>query len=654
MIKQPQAGDGLAVAFASSSPDTQLSQKPNSYVSRAAGHLNQLWLRYGIYALALLFTGVIFVFLVNKHNAFNTRTYDFARFSQAIWNTLDGRFLFSSIDSRSILGNHFSPYMALLSPLLHLWPDERALFLVQAAGVAVAGLLLALILRRKHAALAPWFLLAFFLNPAVQQMTLFEFRRVVLALPFLALALYALAMKRRWLMLLALLLALLGKEDIGLFVFGVGLFLLIFQRDWRWGVAMLILGLAWSFVVSFWVIPAFRTPGTEYPQLFYFNYLGNSYEEIAATLQADPLILPRQLISIERLSALWHLLLPLGLFLPFFGAEWLLIAVPSLLLLMLSGDAEIYGLLKWYPATILPVFFAATAVGIGRFQLSKARWLTVWLLLATALGYWLYSPLPGGGQYDPALYQVTDHDRLGLAMIKEVPQGASVAAQPHYVPHLTLREHVYHYPWIKIGQENVDYFLLDPQSNPYPFSKDEMTAEINSFLADPTFTPIAETDGIYLFQQGGAGEPSFPSSALAEEALQLQAFAVAVEDAAGIYRPLDQLPLILSPGQSFRVSLYWQALAAPEAERTVSLRAADSTGWLYAQHDGLPAFGSKPTSWWQPGQQVRDVHYLTLAPETPAGPLSLDMLLYDTFSQELISWEDGQQAQHLAEIEVRP
>jgi uncharacterized membrane protein len=623
-------------------------------VARTADRLNQLWLRYGIYALALLFFGVISVFLVNKHNAFNTRTYDFARFSQAIWNTLDGRFLFSSIDGRSILGNHFSPYMALLSPLLLVWPDERVLFLIQAASVAVAGLLLALILRRQHKALAPWFLLAFFLNPAVQQMALFEFRRVVLALPFLALALYTVAVKRRWLMLLALLLALLGKEDIGLFVFGVGLFLLIFQRDWRWGVAMLILGLAWSLVVSFWVIPAFRTPGSEYPQLFYFDYLGNSYKEIATTLQHDPLILPRQLLSVERLSALWRLLLPLGLFLPFLGAEWLLIALPSLLLLLLSGDAEIYGLLKWYPATILPVFFAATAVGIGRFQLVKARWLTAWLLLATAVGYWLYSPLPGGAQYDPALYQVTDHDRLGLAMVEEVPEGASVAAQPHYVPHLAQREHVYHYPWIKIGQENVDYFLLDPQSSPYPYGEDEITAEINSFLADPAFTPIAEADGIYLFQQGGAGEPTFPSDAVAEGTMQLQAFAIAVEDDLGIYRPLDQLPLVLKPGQSFRVSLYWQALAAPEAERTVSLRAADGTGWLYAQHDGLPAAGSKPTSWWQPGQQVRDVHYLTLAPDTPFSPLSLDMLLYDTFSQELISWEDGQEVQNLVEIEVRP
>jgi uncharacterized membrane protein len=623
-------------------------------MARVAGYLYQLWLRYGIVVLALLFSIIIFDFLVNKHNAFNTRTYDFARFSQAIWNTLQGRLLFSSIDARSILGNHFSPFMALLSPLFILWPNERVLFLVQAVSIATAGLILALILRKRHRALAPWFLLAFFLNPAVHQMALFEFRRVILALPFLALSLFALAEKRRWLMLGALLIALLAKEDIGLFVFGVGLFLLLFQRDWRWGLGMMLLGFAWSLVVSFWVIPAFRTPGSEYPQLFYFNYLGNSYAEILDTLKQDPFIVPRQLFGMERLSALWRIFLPLGIFLPFLGADWLLIAVPSLLLLLFSGDAEMYGLQKWYPAAILPIFFTAIAIGLGRFPMSKARWLTVWLLLATLAGYWLYSPLPGGREYVPSLYQVTDHDRLGLAIVQEIPPEASVSTQPHYTPHLTQRQNLYHYPWIKIGQENIDYFLFDTQSSPYPFNDNEMAAEINSFLADPALNLTAEADGIFLFQQGGSGEPIFPSGYIAEDAIQLQAFAVAIQDDQGIYRQQDQLPIVLKPGQSFRVDLYWQALAESGAERTVSVRVADQTGWLYAQHDGLPALGSKPTSWWQPGQQVRDVHYLTIAPETPAGSLSLDILLYDTFSQEIVPWDERQEELHLSAVEVQP
>lgn len=627
--------------------DVAQQQSPNLSENNRS---SQSWPLIGLFLLALLFTSITFYFLINKHNAFNTRTYDFARFSQAIWNVLDGRFLFSSIDYRSILGNHFSPYMALLAPLLLIWPDERALLFVQAASVAVTGLFLALILYDRHPLLAPWFLLSFYLNPAVHSLTLVEFRRVVLVMPFLALALLALHRQNRLLMLAALLVALLGKEDIGLFVLGVGLFLLLVKRDLWWGLGLIVLGFSWSIIVSFWIIPAFRTPGSEYPQLFYFNYLGGSYAEMVATLRGDPLILVRQLFGVDRLEAIGRLLLPLGIFLPFLAADWLLIAVPSLMLLLLSGDAEMYGLLKWYPATILPVFFAATAVGISRFPGSRAHWLIVWLLFATVLGYWLYSPLPGGREYEPALYEVTDHDRRGLQMVERVPTGASVATQPHYVPHLAHRENVFHYPWIKIGQENVDYFLFDRQSSPYPFATDEFSHELTQFLADPAFTVVAETDDIFLLQQSGSSEPTFATEQSAEETMLLYGFDIAQQDKEGFFQEVGQQAQTIEPGQRLKVTLYWEALEAPEAERTVSVRLADSSGWLFAQHDGLPGMGSQPTSWWQPGQKVRDIHYLDIPETLPAEPLSLELLLYDTFTQENIPWENGDEKVQLAEV----
>jgi hypothetical protein len=248
---------------------------------------------------------------------------------------------------------------------------------------------------------------------------------------------------------------------------------------------------------------------------------------------------------------------------------------------------------------------------------------------------------------------VTDHDRSGLTMVQEVPADASVAAQPHYTPHLTLRTNLYHYPWIKIGTENIDYFLFDEQSSPYPFSHDEITAEIDTFLADPAMKLVAETDGIYLFQQDGPNEPTFISSETIEDTIQLQGFNVAVEEDRGIYRLQNQLP-VLRPGQRIRVDLYWQALAEPNGERTVSLRLADPAGLLYAQHDGMPASGSRPTSWWQPNQQVRDVHYLTLAHDTPPGSLDLDILLYDTYTQEIIPWGKDAESLHLATVEIQP
>ncbi len=150
------------------------------------------WVNQSAYLLAFLFFVVCSWLMFQKHAAFNTRTYHFARFDQAIWNTLHGRLLFSTLLNMSVLGNHFSPFLASLSPLFLIWNNARMLFVAQAVSVAVAGIFLYKTVRVKHAALAPWFLLAFYLNPAIHEITLFEFRRGAPAMPFLAAALYAL------------------------------------------------------------------------------------------------------------------------------------------------------------------------------------------------------------------------------------------------------------------------------------------------------------------------------------------------------------------------------------------------------------------------------------------------------------------------------
>jgi uncharacterized membrane protein len=603
---------------------------------------------------------VVFALMVLKHDAFNTRTYDFGRFAQAIWNTLHGRFLFTTIDYHSILGNHFSPYLALLAPLYLLWPDERVLFLVQAASVAAGGLVLTQIVRARYPSLAAWFMAAFCLNPAIHEMALFEFRRSIMAFPFLALALLDLFHDRRPRMLIWLGVALLAQEDIGLVVAGFGLFFLAARRSWAWGFGLITLGLGWAVVVSLVVIPSFRTPGAEYPQLFYYDYLGKSYAEILSTLRHDPLIVPRQLFDPARLHALWRLLLPLGVFLPFLAPTWLLVAVPSLLLLQLSSDAEMFGLEKWYVATVLPACFAAIAVGLGRQTLSRARMLSAGFLATALLGYWLFSPLPGGRQYQPGLYRVTGHDRLAQAIIAAVPEEASIAAQPDLVPHLVRRENVYHYPWARLGIENLDYLLFDSKTGPYPFGQEDLKAEVTALLANPDYEIAADADGILLLRRASEsadypqGVTGLSAQATWNGTMALAGFQVATPDEQGVLRPLESENLELHPGQGFRVDLYWETLDAPQPEHTVSVRLVDENGRLWAQHDGIPAQGSEPTSGWQPGQRLRDVHYLTLDPATPEGNLTLQIVVYDSFSGKRSLLAGGLDALDLLSIFVQP
>ena len=614
------------------------------------------WTARGAILLAVLFIAGTSTLMFRKHASFNTRTYDLARFDQAIWNTLHGRFLYSSIREMSILGNHFSPLMALLSPLFLVWNDVRVLFLAQAVSVAVCGFFLYKIVRLKHAALAPWFLLAFYLNPAVHETTLFEFRRVVLAMPFLGMALYALYTRRRGLMAVGLGLGLLAKEDVGLVVLMVGLYLLLFERDWKWGVPTALVGAVWVVGVSLWVIPLFAGPQSDpevYPQLYYFDYLGDSYGEIVANLARDPLLLVRHVFEVERGRALLRALLPLGLVLPFLAPGWALICAPTVGYLLLSNEPRLYRFETWHLATVLPVLFAAVGVGLGRLPVRWAKTATVLLLAAAVAGYLLYSPAPLGGTYEPGLYDVTAHHRVAAKIIDAVPEGASVGALARYVPHLAHRQYVYHYPWVDLGIENLDVILLDRYANPYPFTPDELNAEIDNMVADPRYVLELEADGIYLFRQKMPPLPSFVVDAVVDGTMRLARVEVAPADRDGIYRTVSGAPIELQPGQGVKISLYWDALDAPQVERTVSVRIASASGPLVAQHDGLPGEGKKPTSWWEKGWSIRDVHYLQVSPDAPASPGRLDVLVYDSATGEVLPFDDGSQAITVAPVELK-
>jgi uncharacterized membrane protein len=612
---------------------------------------------WGALILAAAFVAAFFWLTTRQYATFHKRAPDLAMFDQAIWNTLQGRFMFSTIKYRSIFANHFSPYMVLLCPLYLIWSDVRILYFVQTAGLAVAGLFLHRIVRSKHPGIAHWFLLAFYLNPALHQVALHELRRVILAVPFLAMAMYALYAKKRSLMVLGLFFALLCKENIGLIVSMVGVHLVLFERDWKWGVPLIVGGATWMAAMMLWIIPAFNPPGdpSGYRLVSYFGLWGDSFESIIINMLSAPLTLVQVMFDKEALQALWRVFLPVAIILPLLAPDWVLIGLPSVGYMLMSNFAPMHQLEDWYMASVIPILFAAVAVGLARRSGRRARWLTMLLLAATAIGYGLFSFAPLGGRYDPSYYTLTEHHRLAAKVVAAVPAEARVAAQDPYISHLAHREHIYLYPLIPPEEkESIDYFLLDRNMHAYPFQGGEIGYEIDNLVADPSLVVEMEGNGIYLLGNHGDPLPSFPVDRVAEGSMRLDRVEVAVLDQGGFFRTVEQEPVELRPGQEVRVSLYWQALAAPSGERTVSVRIADAAGALVAQHDMQPSDGARPTSWWEPGWEFRDVYYLTVSPEAPSGPGSLDIVLYDTYTLDRVPFDDGVEVVSLCTVTLIP
>jgi hypothetical protein len=95
------------------------------------------------------------------------------------------------------------------------------------------------------------------------------------------------------------------------------------------------------------------------------------------------------------------------------------------------------------------------------------------------------------------------------------------------------------------------------------------------------------------------------------------------------------------PGETVRLTLYWQALRQPSRNYTVFTHALDATGILRGQKDSVPRGGELSTDRWLPGEVVADTYDIAIAPEAPAGKYQFEVGMYLSESGERLTIVDA-------------
>ena len=370
-----------------------------------------------IFLVALMALNFIYfgLYASQRHLAFETNAFDTGVYTQPLWNFIHGNgFSVSIIEDNGPLrwATHVEPILYLIVPSYALWPDPRTLFWLQVGGLTLAALpLYALAKRRLQSEwVALAIVLAYFLMPATESVTLFDFHAVTFAPLFLLAAIYfldrALAAQGKsfWLwpemgrgvrgqegkgeisLLLRLkqffsnagptklyifsgiffLLALSTKEDISLHVLMIGVYLLVLRRRWREGGVLIAVGLIWFYVTFQVIIPAFRTAGGQSIYAAWFETLGDTPLEIALS----PITAPDKVLALifrpGSLPALGMITVPMAL-LPLAGLPLFALTAPSLAFSLLSQNPTLRQLETWhYAAPMLPFIMLGTIDGMAR------------------------------------------------------------------------------------------------------------------------------------------------------------------------------------------------------------------------------------------------------------------------------------------------
>lgn len=277
-------------------------------------------------------------------------SYDLGIFSQIASAYAHGQVPVPTLLGYPAFGDHFSPLNVLWGAAWWVWPDPRALLVVQAVSLAVGVTLMALLAHRTLPGwtAAPWCVLMLgALGGQILPGVLFDVHEVALGLPLVSLVCWAFLRERAAFLVAAAPLLVLVKEDLGITVVAAGLlWAWAGPRQQRWA-SYVVVGIGVMGLVAAYLTISHVSPTGTSPQATFFADVegGQGWLGFAAD------------VGSRRLA-------PTALFLATAGivgarSRLALLAIPTLVWRIVSAKPTHWGIEYHYDLLLWPIALAS-------------------------------------------------------------------------------------------------------------------------------------------------------------------------------------------------------------------------------------------------------------------------------------------------------
>jgi uncharacterized membrane protein len=384
-----------------------------------------------------------------RYATFESAGYDVGNFDQGIRHLARFQAPVSSVMGvgSSLLGDHFSPILALLAPLFWIWPDTRMLGLVLGLLLAVSAFpVYAFCERRLGPGLGLLTAAAYLFWWPLQGIAQSDFHQIAFAVPLVAWLIDSLDRGRRGTVVAICLVLLLVREDMG-FVLCMVAIILATQRQFRLAGALAIVGVLAFEVTTKLIIPGFNPDGTW--QFWAYPALGPDLPSALIHIGTHPLGTARLLVSASaKRTLLVCLFLPPTLLA--LASPYVLLAIPILAERLLSDRAFLWTVNFQYNAILAPILVMATVDTLARIAGTSTA---VGRMTRTAVILVFALTVVGGtvvaSNLYPLRYLVVGQDRSTPArtraaaeVLRRIPARVCVEADDRLIPHLIGRDYL--------------------------------------------------------------------------------------------------------------------------------------------------------------------------------------------------------------------
>ncbi|OIJ91256.1 hypothetical protein BIV24_16130 [Streptomyces colonosanans] len=384
------------------------------------------------------------------HQRMLTSSYDLGIFEQVVRSYAEGHLPVSEVKGQDfpVLGDHFSPILALVAPFYWVWQGAETLLVVQAALLAVSVVPLTLWARRALSAPAGAIIGACYgLSWGIASGVGYDFHEVAFAVPLLAFSLAALGSGRLAAAACWALPLLCVKEDLGLTVLVIGL-VIAWRGDRTLGMLTAAAGLVGTALTVFMILPAFSPSGS-----FAYWFLvekasgaprvpgdpgttGGSAGSLLDVLQRVTigLVTPQTKVTTFALTLAPTVFLALR-------SPLLWVALPTLVWRFASNNGLHWGTAYHYSLVLMPIVFAAFIDALVRRETS-GRSLRRYLAGSAAIALVILPSFPLYQLVQPDTWQTDPRVTVARRLMDKIPDGATVQASNALVPQLTGRDSV--------------------------------------------------------------------------------------------------------------------------------------------------------------------------------------------------------------------
>jgi len=396
---------------------------------------------------------------VYRHNVFASGAFDLGVQDQTVWGYSRLEMIPNTVEMiRNLLGDHFHPILMAIAPLYWIWDDVRVLLIVQAVLIAAGGVPIFWWARRQLGVLpAIVFEIAYLAFWGVLSAVVYDFHHIAFAVPAVSFGLYAVLTKNNRLLWAMVALGLLTRENIALTFAAIGVFVILAQRRWRLGAALIAVCAAWFVSVIEVIMPAIA--GAPYGHWTYQD-LGPGPGSALLHIVRHPVSSLALLFNNPIKLKLWGGLFGAWLFLPILSPLFV-VAIPTLLERLWSSNPALWSASFHYSLVIAPVLGFATIDTLARVrrllpdrlrQIAAGTVSIAVLVAGLVLTVGIVRPLDELGTYTWAGQAAEIQSCLDV-----IPADAGVSASDALVPHLSHRREIY----LLTMKADAEYIAID-------------------------------------------------------------------------------------------------------------------------------------------------------------------------------------------------